>query len=55
MRYEKLFTPGRIGPLTLKNRGVMMPMATDLADKDGIYRRHNDYAGIAETTRRPQN
>lgn len=35
MKYEKLFSEGRIGPLTLKNRGVMMPMATDLADKDG--------------------
>ncbi|MBQ9015403.1 MAG: FAD-dependent oxidoreductase [Firmicutes bacterium] len=34
--YEKLFTPGRIGPLTIKNRAVMMPMATDMADKDGI-------------------
>lgn len=36
MKYEKLFAEGRIGPLTLKNRAVMMPMATDLADKDGM-------------------
>lgn len=36
MRNTKLFEEGSIGPLTLKNRGVMMPMATDLADKDGI-------------------
>ena len=36
MRYEKLFQEGRIGTMTLKNRGVMMPMATDMADKDGI-------------------
>ena len=36
MRYEKLFEEGRIGSLVLKNRGVMMPMATDMADKDGI-------------------
>lgn len=35
MKYEKLLTPGRIGPLTLKNRGVMMPMGTDLADTNG--------------------
>ena len=36
MRYQKLFEEGRIGSLVLKNRGVMMPMATDMADKDGI-------------------
>ena len=34
--YEKLFTPGRIGSMTIKNRGIMMPMATDMADKDGL-------------------
>ena len=36
MSYEKLFEEGRIGSLVLKNRAVMMPMATDMADKDGI-------------------
>lgn len=36
MAYEKLFQEGHIGPMTIKNRGVMMPMATDMADKDGI-------------------
>ena len=36
MAYEKLFEPGKIGSMTIKNRGVMMPMATDMADKDGI-------------------
>ncbi|MDO4315934.1 MAG: NAD(P)/FAD-dependent oxidoreductase [Oscillospiraceae bacterium] len=36
MHYERLFQEGRIGPMVLKNRGVMMPMATDMADKDGI-------------------
>ena len=36
MGYTKLFKEGKIGPLTLKNRGIMMPMATDMADKDGI-------------------
>ena len=36
MGYTKLFEKGKIGPLTLKNRGIMMPMATDMADKDGI-------------------
>ena len=36
MEYPNLFSAGRIGPLMLKNRGIMMPMATDLADKDGI-------------------
>ena len=36
MAYEKLFEEGRIGSMTIKNRGVMMPMATDMADKDGL-------------------
>ena len=36
MRFEKLFAPGRIGPMTIRNRAVMMPMATDLADRNGI-------------------
>ena len=36
MSYDKLFEKGRIGTLVLKNRGIMMPMATDLADKNGI-------------------
>lgn len=36
MPYRKLFEKGRIGPLTLKNRAIMMPMATELAGRDGI-------------------
>ena len=36
MAYEKLFEEGKIGSMTIKNRGVMMPMATDMADKDGL-------------------
>lgn len=36
MEYPRLFSRGRIGTLILKNRGIMMPMATNLADKDGI-------------------
>lgn len=36
MKYQKLFEEGSIGTMTLKNRGIMMPMATDMADKDGI-------------------
>ena len=35
MAYEKLFEPGRIGTMTVKNRAVMSPMATDLANTDG--------------------
>ena len=35
MAYEKLFTPGRIGPLTIRNRAVMSPMGTDFADTNG--------------------
>lgn len=35
MAYEKLFEKGRIGPLTIRNRAVMSPMGTDLADTNG--------------------
>jgi len=31
----KLFTPAKIGSMTVKNRVVMAPMATDFADGDG--------------------
>jgi 2,4-dienoyl-CoA reductase-like NADH-dependent reductase (Old Yellow Enzyme family)/thioredoxin reductase len=34
--YPKLFEKGRIGTMTLRNRGVMVPMATDLADRFGM-------------------
>lgn len=30
MAYKKLFEPGRIGGLTIRNRAVMSPMGTDL-------------------------
>ena len=36
MELVQLFKEGKIGPLTLKNRGVMMPMATDMADRYGL-------------------
>ena len=36
MAYEHLFRPGTIGPLRLKNRAVMMPMATEMADRFGL-------------------
>lgn len=36
MQYQKLLEPGRIGTMTLKNRGVMMPMATEQADRFGV-------------------
>ncbi len=36
MAYEKLFEKGKIGKMTLKNRGVMVPMATGLSDTDGF-------------------
>ncbi len=35
MSYPKLFQPGMIGGLRIKNRGVMMPMHSSLADTDG--------------------
>ena len=33
--FEKLFEPGRIGNLTLKNRFIMEPMGTRYADSRG--------------------
>ena len=33
--YEKLFTPGKIGNITVKNRLVMSPMGIGLAELDG--------------------
>ena len=33
--YEKLFSPGKIGCATTKNRLVMSPMGTNIANLDG--------------------
>lgn len=35
MSYEKVFTPGKIGSVELKNRVVMTPMGVDVAELDG--------------------
>lgn len=35
MKYEKLFTPGKLGNMTIKNRIVMPPMGTGMAAADG--------------------
>ena len=35
MQYEKLFSEGRIGSVTLKNRVVMAPMEVGMANPDG--------------------
>jgi len=35
MSYNRLFEPGRIGRLTVKNRGVMAPMSTGFSNYDG--------------------
>ena len=35
MAYEKLFELGKIGTMTIKNRGVMAPMGSNLAGNDG--------------------
>lgn len=32
MKYEKLFTPGKLGNMTVKNRIVMPPMGTGMED-----------------------
>jgi 2,4-dienoyl-CoA reductase-like NADH-dependent reductase (Old Yellow Enzyme family)/thioredoxin reductase len=43
-QFPKLFEPGRIGSLELKNRLVMPPMATNYASKDGsVTDRQIDY------------
>jgi len=43
-QFPKLFEPGRIGSLELKNRLVMPPMATNYASKDGaVMQRQIDY------------
>ena len=36
MNYQVLLSLGTIGPLHLKNRAVLVPMATDLADRHGV-------------------
>lgn len=44
MHTAKLFQPGHIGPVELRNRVVMAPMGTALANKDGtVSRRQIDY------------
>lgn len=40
MKYEKLFSEGKIGNLTLKNRVIMPPMGTVLAGADGSVSDH---------------
>jgi 2-enoate reductase len=50
MRFPKLFQPGRIGKLEIKNRIVMAPMGTNFAEIDGRYseRQIDWYAGRAK-------
>ena len=46
-RFPKLFQPGRIGKLEIKNRIVMAPMATLMAERDGRYSQQQiDYFAI---------
>ena len=35
MKYEKLFSKGKIGRITIKNRAVMSPMGTEMAEFNG--------------------
>ena len=35
MNYKYLFTPGKIGTLTIKNRVIMAPMSIHLSEEDG--------------------
>ena len=43
-KFHKLFEPGRIGTLEVKNRIIMAPMGTGYADADGGFsRRYVDY------------
>lgn len=34
--YQEIFKQGKIGNITLKNRLVMSPMGTSLAEMDGV-------------------
>lgn len=44
MKYEKMFTPGKIGNVEIRNRIVMVPMGTDVAEPDGkVGQRWIDY------------
>ena len=44
MRYSRLFSPGRIGRLTLRNRIIMAPMEKNLATTEGqVTQRYIDY------------
>jgi 2-enoate reductase len=43
-RFDKLFQPGRIGSLEIRNRTVMAPMGTGFAELDGRFsQQHIDY------------
>lgn len=45
MPYDRLFSPGQIGSMTLKNRLVMPPMVRNYADEHGfVTQRHIDHA-----------
>ena len=44
MKYEKLFTPGKIGNVEIPNRIVMVPMGVDVAEPNGkVGQRWIDY------------
>ncbi|MBO6066286.1 MAG: NADH:flavin oxidoreductase, partial [Lachnospiraceae bacterium] len=44
MKYEKLFTPGKIGNMEIKNRVVMTSMGVDVAEPNGkVGQRWKDY------------
>lgn len=44
MSYEKLFSPGKIGNVDIKNRVVMVPMGVDVAEPNGkVGQRWKDY------------
>ena len=44
MKYEKLFTPGKIGNMDIKNRVVMTSMGVDVAEPNGkVGQRWKDY------------
>ena len=40
MKYPKLFAPGQIGKVQLRNRAVMMPMSSNLVENDGTPGEH---------------
>ena len=47
--YGHLLAPGRIGTLQLRNRIIMSPMGSNLAEEDGYCGERIEYQGAGDT------